>query len=207
MIWRILLCVAAVVWAQSAAAQEQCQRYKVLPGTLNVSKEPRGDAPYIDVLEKDEEICVGRTQKVGDRDWGFVEYKLLKPGQRQIEGWTNLQQLQPLSQADAATPAADPVAEEIVRFDQPLRSGPYPVNGQSLAQLLQGTPLFPPFDGAPDNVWKTRHCNDCHHWDQRTLCEQGATYLKNPAMALRKSHPYGGAEKTAVMQWVKNGCQ
>jgi hypothetical protein len=210
MIWRILLCVAAVVWAQSATAQEQCKRYKVLPGTLNISKEPRGDAPYIDVLEKDDEVCVGNTRKVGERDWGFVEYKLLKPGQRQIEGWTNLKLLQPLSPADqgAEASAADPSAEEIVRFDQPLRSGPYPVNGQSLEQLILGIPLFPPFDGIPDNQWKTKHCNDgCHQWDRRTLCEQGALYLKNPAMVLRKPHPYGGAEKVAVMQWVKNGCQ
>jgi len=210
MIWRIVLCIAAVIWAQSAAAQApQCKRYKVLPSTLNISKEPRGDAPYIDVLEKDDEVCVGRVQKVGERDWGFVEYKLLKPGQRQVEGWTNLKLLQPLAPAEkeAEAPAADASAEEIVRFDQPLRTGPYPINGQSLAQLLQGTPLFPPIEGLPENVWKTKHCNECHQWDHRTLCEQGATYLKNPAMALRKSHPYGGAEKTAVMQWVKNGCQ
>jgi hypothetical protein len=209
MIWRILLCVAAVIWAQSAAAQEQCKRYKVLPSTLNISKEPRGDAPYIDVLGKDDEVCVGRVQTAGEHDWGFVEYKMLKPGQRQVEGWTNLKLLQPLlpAEKEAEAPAADNSAEEIVRFDQPLRSGPYPVNGRSLAQLLQGTPLFPPIDGLPDNVWKTRHCNECHQWDHRTLCEQGATYIKNPASALRKPHPYGGAEKVAVMQWVKNGCQ
>jgi hypothetical protein len=205
MIWRILLCVVAVIWAQSAAAREQCKHYKVLPSTLNVSKEPRGDAPYIDVLEKDDEVCVGRTQQAGERDWGFVVYKPLKPGQRQVEGWTNLNLLQPLDK-EAEAPAADTTAEEIVRFDQALRLGPYPLNGLSLSQLILGIPLFPPIDGLPGNVWK-KHCNECHYWDRRTLCEQGAFYLKNPAMALRKSHPYGGPEKIALMQWVKNGCQ
>ena len=42
---------------------------------------------------------------------------------------------------------------------------------------------------------------------KRTLCEQGATYVKNPKSALRESHPYGGAEKVAMMQWSKTGCQ
>jgi hypothetical protein len=33
------------------------------------------------------------------------------------------------------------------------------------------------------------------------------TYVKNPKSALRVSHPYGGPEKVAMMQWAKTGCQ
>jgi hypothetical protein len=102
--------------------------------------------------------------------------------------------------------AAAPPAEEVVLFDKPLTSGPFPVNGSSLEQLVQGTPLFPPIEGLDESVWK-KHCNACHMWDRRTLCEQAATYVKNPKSALRTSHPYGGPEKIAMMQWAKTGCQ
>ncbi len=66
--------------------------------------------------------------------------------------------------------------------------------------------MFPPIEGLPESVWK-KTCSSCHKWDRRTLCEQGAYYVKNPAAALRGSHPYGGAEKLAMMQWAKTGCQ
>jgi hypothetical protein len=102
--------------------------------------------------------------------------------------------------------AAPDSAEEVVRFDQPLKTGPPPVNGRSLEQLVQGVPLFPPIEGLDESIWK-KNCSACHKWDRRTLCEQGATYLKDPKMALRGSHPYGGPEKVAIMQWAKTGCQ
>jgi hypothetical protein len=93
-----------------------------------------------------------------------------------------------------------------VRFNEPLTSGPYPVNGRSLEQLVDDIPLFPPIEGLDEAVWK-KNCKACHQWDRRTLCEQGATYVKNPRSALRGSHPYGGPEKLAIMQWAKTGCQ
>ena len=77
---------------------------------------------------------------------------------------------------------------------------------RSLEQLVQGVPLFPPIEGLDESIWK-KNCNACHKWDRRTLCEQGATYIKDPKMALRGSHPYGGPEKVAIMQWAKTGCQ
>jgi hypothetical protein len=212
MMWRVILCVAWVVMAQSVAAQDpQCRFYKVQPSSLNISKEPRGDAPYIDVLDNADVVCVTRDQKVGERNWAWVEFKLVKPDQHKpVAGWANLQLLQRLSDAEVAASrgaAAPPApAEEIVLFNKPLTSGPFPVNGSSLEQLAEGIPLFPPIEGLDESVWK-KHCNACHKWDQRTLCEQGASYVKNPAGALRKSHPYGGAEKLALMQWAKTGCQ
>jgi hypothetical protein len=106
----------------------------------------------------------------------------------------------------APAPAPATTGQDVVRFKEPLTSGPYPVNGSSLEQLVNGIPLFPPIEGLDEAVWK-KNCNACHKWDQRTLCEQGATYVKNPKSALRKSHPYGGAEKVAMMEWSKTGCQ
>ena len=228
MVRRLVLFLAALVWIQSAPAQEpQCRLYKVRSSNLNISKEPRGDAVYIDTLDNADVVCVTREQQVGGRNWGFVDHKVLKPDQRKpVAGWANMALLQPLSDTEAASargltasrpaPAAAPAptpapvpaaqAEEIVRFDQPLTTGPFPVNGQSLEQLVAGVPLFPPIEGLPENLWK-KPCGACHKWDRRTLCEQGATYVKNPNMALRGSHPYGGAEKIAMMNWAKTGCQ
>ena len=51
-----------------------------------------------------------------------------------------------------------------------------------------------------------KNCAACHKWDRQTLCEQGASYAKNPRYALRISHPYGGFS-SALMQWAKSGCQ
>ncbi|PWT93118.1 MAG: hypothetical protein C5B56_01280 [Proteobacteria bacterium] len=210
----LICCIVAAVWAQSAAAQEpQCQLYKVQPPSLNVSKEPRGDAAYIDVLSAADVVCVTREQKVGDRDWGFIDHKLSKTNQRiPVQGWANLRLLQRSSdsansaRAAPAPSAAAPAAEEVVRFNTPLTTGPYPVNGSSLEQLVTGTPLFPPIEGLDEKVWK-KPCSACHKWDRQTVCEQGASYIKDPKMALRGSHPYGGAEKIAMMQWAKTGCQ
>ena len=75
-----------------------------------------------------------------------------------------------------------------------------------IALMLTGVPQFPPIEGLDEAVWK-KQCTSCHKWDQRTLCEQAASYVKNPKSALRGLHPYGGAEKVAMMQWAKTGCQ
>ena len=104
-IQRLLLCVAAVIWTQSAPAQDpQCRLYKVQPSSLNISKEPRGDAVYIDALDNSDVVCVTREQNVGERNWASVDHKLLKPDQRKpVGGWANLALLQRLSDTDAAT--------------------------------------------------------------------------------------------------------
>ena len=85
-------------------------------------------------------------------------------------------------------------------------SAPPPLTGRSLEQLIAGVPIFPPIEGLPDNVWK-KTCNNCHQWNQQTLCTQAGTYVKDPKMAFRVKHPYGGPEKTALMKWAEGGCQ
>ncbi len=200
----LVLCVAALVLTQSAPALEpQCRLYKVQSNSINISKEPRGDAGYIDTLDNANDVCVTREQKVGERNWDMALLQRLA----EAEGASGrgLTASPPAAAAPAA--AAPAAAEEIVRFNEPLTSGPYPVKGQSLEQLmLTGTPQFPPIEGLDEAVWK-KQCTSCHKWDQRTLCEQAASYVKNPKSALRGSHPYGGAEKVAMMQWAKTGCQ
>jgi hypothetical protein len=210
----------AAVWGWSATAQAPvCRYYKVQATSLNVSKDARGDSLFIDVLDKGEIVCVTRDEKVGDREWVYVAHKLPKPNEKApVEGWTNLRLLQPLTpaeitaatgsapaQAAPAAPSAAPPADDVLRFSQPVPFGPFPVNGRSIEELAQGIPQFPPFDGLEESLWK-KNCAACHKWDRQTLCEQGASYAKNPRYALRISHPYGGFS-SALMQWAKSGCQ
>jgi Caspase domain len=105
-----------------------------------------------------------------------------------------------------SAPAPTATSEPAIHFRDALSSVPFPMNGHSLAELIQGTPLFPPIEGLEESVWK-KQCASCHQWSQTNLCDQAKTYLKNPKAALRVSHPYGGPEKVAMMQWAKTGCQ
>jgi hypothetical protein len=106
----------------------------------------------------------------------------------------------------SAPSASASTAGQAIRFTDPLTSIPYPMNGHSLAELIKGTPLFPPIEGLEESVWK-KQCTSCHQWTQKTLCEQANTYNNNPKAALRVPHPYGGPEKVAMMHWAKTGCQ
>ncbi len=91
-------------------------------------------------------------------------------------------------------------------FTGKITEGPTPVNGSSLEQLIAGVPEFPPIDGLPDEVWR-KTCNNCHQWNQQSLCVQAKIYAKDPKMALRKQHPFGGPEKVAMMKWAEGGCR
>ena len=126
----------------------------------------------------------------------------------------------PTPPAAAPTPTPDPapppapdapvtrsLTDDVIRFSDPIPFGPYPVNGHSLQELMiAAIALFPPIEGLDDSVWK-KTCNNCHKWDRTTLCTQAGTYAKNPKTELRIPHPYGGAEKIAMMKWFQGGCQ
>jgi hypothetical protein len=113
----------------------------------------------------------------------------------------------PQQQAALGRPApAQPAAPEgsLIRYSVPIPFGPPPVNGQSIEKLITGEPEFPPIDGLDEKLWK-HPCGTCHKWDPRTLCEQGNTYVKNPASIFRHQHPFD-AFKVAIMEWAKTGC-
>jgi hypothetical protein len=97
-------------------------------------------------------------------------------------------------------------AEAPLRFDQPIRTGPYPVNGLSIKQLIESVPLFPPIEGLDEALWK-KPCSSCHKWDKEKLCQQGKTYVNAARYVLRQPHPYGGPFKVALMRWAKSGCE
>jgi hypothetical protein len=117
----------------------------------------------------------------------------------------------PVAAAPPAAPAPSGKAaamrtEDVLRFDQPIPFGPFPVNGKSIKQMIEEySPLFPPIEGLPDELWK-KSCTACHQWNQERLCAQGETYAKTPRYALRHQHPFGGVYKIALMRWAKSGC-
>lgn len=126
----------------------------------------------------------------------------------------------------AAAPAAPPVAaapepapapapetetamlsDEPITFDMPLSRGIGEIDGRSIAQIIQGSPQYPPVEGLPDSYWKGVTCSNCHHWTQVALCEQGRTYLSQTgAFALDKRHPLDGF-KQVLRDWAESDCQ
>jgi hypothetical protein len=108
----------------------------------------------------------------------------------------------------AAAPAPATAAirpEDVLRFDQPIPFGPFPVNGHSLEEMIDTMPLFSPIEGLEEPLWKKK-CTSCHQWNKERLCEQGGTYVQAPRNVLRVQHPFGGALKIALMRWAKSGC-
>lgn len=109
-------------------------------------------------------------------------------------------------------PLPAPATEEvstpgIVTFDTPLLSEVPEVNGKSIAQLIDGSPIFPPIEGLPESYWKGQHCSNCHEWTRERICTQANTYLSlNMQRSLTKAHPFGGTLKRNLKAWAAGGC-
>jgi len=224
----------AMVCSAGAASAQQCTNYRVDTSLLNISKDAGGHI-YKDVLFDGDVACVTRRQNVGGQEWGYIQHKLEGATQTPVDGWASLQLMQPVSPGAAASaPARPPAAaapsvtpgapppvaaappaaatpggvrpEDMLRFDQPIPFGPFPVNGRTIAELATtSVPLFSPIEGLDESLWK-KQCTTCHQWDQPRLCEQGLTYVNRAKDILRHQHPFGGAYKLALMRWAKSGC-
>ena len=98
--------------------------------------------------------------------------------------------------------------EQHITFQSLLVTGSPEIDGKSIEELLQGSPLFPPVKGLPDSYWLTQTCSNCHTWTRDALCNQAKVYLgKNAARSLAKQHPYGGFFKKGLRVWANGGCQ
>ncbi|MFY0633980.1 MAG: hypothetical protein JXQ91_09205 [Vannielia sp.] len=101
----------------------------------------------------------------------------------------------------------DPVGP--VRWGEPLVGGVEEIRGKTIEQVFtENTPLFPPLEGLPEEIWKEQTCTNCHEWTQERICEQATNYL-NPEFIdnLTKPHPLGGTFKGNLKLWAEEGCQ
>ncbi len=102
----------------------------------------------------------------------------------------------------------DASADVLVTLDSLLDFGNAYVRGQTINQLVLGTPQFPPIEGLPDELWKDQNCSNCHQWTPEALCDQAQTYVNRPeAGNVTKQHPYGGGLKVNLRRWALGGCQ
>lgn len=92
-------------------------------------------------------------------------------------------------------------------FDKPIHFGDPAIDNKSIAELIDGKPLFPPIEGLDKSIWADRHCSGCHQWTQQRLCEQAQTYDKIDVSVLRLKHPLGVRFKVALGKWADNGCK
>ena len=227
------LCLALGLGAAPASAQvANCDAYKVDTSLLNISREA-GGVTYKDALFDGDTVCVAQQQSVSGAAWGYIAQKVEANDSRTlVDGWAPMQYLRKIGAGQAAAlppaPPAPPVQaappsqaapaptvampgpairpEDMLRFDQPIPFGPYPLNGHSIAEMIESTPLFSPIEGVDESVWK-KQCKNCHQWNKDRLCQQGQTYVQVPKNVLRVPHPFGGALKIALMRWAKSGCQ
>lgn len=106
------------------------------------------------------------------------------------------------------TPVPKPAESGPITFASPLVSDLDPVSGKSLAELITGSPMFPPIEGLPESYWKDQTCSNCHQWNRERLCTQANAYLSlTMQRSLNKQHPYGGVMKRALKNWATGGCQ
>lgn len=112
--------------------------------------------------------------------------------------------LPPKATEEAGATAADPQ----VFFDRPLTSQVGEIDGLTMGEVITQSPLFPPIDGLPDEVWKGKTCSSCHQWTRDALCDQAKTYqADNAERSLLKPHPFGGDFKNILKNWGSGGCQ
>jgi hypothetical protein len=119
----------------------------------------------------------------------------------------------PSAREPATEPVAAPAApsnngDALITYLQPLTQGAPQVVGRSIAEIAQGSPMFPPVEGLPETYWKDKTCSNCHAWTKQALCEQGTFYTANAgSRSLGKEHPLGGAFKQVLRDWAAAGCQ
>lgn len=108
---------------------------------------------------------------------------------------------------EMASRGTNGVGSEPITFEGTLQFGSPEIIGQSIAGLMTASPVFPPIEGLPDEVWKGKACSDCHQWERENLCEHGGRYLALSAQrSLGKEHPFGGSFKQTLRAWAAGGC-
>ncbi len=94
-----------------------------------------------------------------------------------------------------------------VTYTAPMAFGNEHLIGQSLSEIVEASPQYPPVEGLPEEMWQERSCSTCHNWTRETLCTQASTYVSmDPAKYREKMHPFGGLLKINLRNWAQNDC-
>ena len=116
----------------------------------------------------------------------------------------------PTDQGEAVAEAPAPAAVidlSSLTYTTPFPTGGVPIQGLSIAEIVELSPMFSPIEGIPEELWKDQKCTKCHEWTQNALCDQGTTYAKaNNERALSKEHPFGGVFKQGLRAWAAADC-
>jgi hypothetical protein len=97
---------------------------------------------------------------------------------------------------------------ESVSYSLPLQGVAAEIDGRSIEELIRGSPLYPPIDGLPEELWKGQTCSNCHTWTRDALCDQARTYLGASAeRSLQKPHPLGAGFKSVLGIWAAGDCR
>jgi hypothetical protein len=97
---------------------------------------------------------------------------------------------------------------ESVSFSLPLQGVAAEIDGRSIEELIRGSPLYPPIEGLPEELWKDQTCSNCHSWTRDALCDQARTYLgASAARSLQKPHPLGAEFKSVLGIWAAGDCR
>ncbi len=122
-----------------------------------------------------------------------------------LEAERSLSLVRPGDQGGQAPPPGDAGP---ITFTSPLTEGEPHIVGKSIEQIFsKGSPMFPPIEGLPEEIWKGQNCSNCHKWTRELLCEQGRFYLTaNGAPSMEKKHPLGGTFKQNLRRWAETGC-
>jgi uncharacterized caspase-like protein len=137
-----------------------------------------------------------------------TEIAALKAGEGKDPVGREEEEVAPPAQTAQAEPAPPQPEAGPLTYASPLVSELEQINGLSLAEIIDQSPIFPPIEGLPESYWKSQSCSSCHQWNRERLCEQANTYLSlNMQRSLNKQHPFGGVLKRNLKSWAAGGCQ
>lgn len=115
---------------------------------------------------------------------------------------------EPVQQAEITTAPAEAIIHYDVFFDKPLEHGAPEIVGKTIMEVATSTPIFPPIEGIPEELWKGQSCSNCHEWSRDDLCTQAQFYNREIASrSLQKDHPFGGSFKQTLKIWADGGCK
>tara|TARA_R110002049_G_scaffold10127_3_gene50407 strand:- start:114053 stop:115555 length:1503 start_codon:yes stop_codon:yes gene_type:complete len=113
---------------------------------------------------------------------------------------------EPVETAPTVAPAK-PTDLSSMTFSSPFPTGNPAIQGRSIEEVVKLSPLFPPIEGLPEELWKDQTCSNCHEWTREALCTQGKTYVSaNNERAISKTHPFGGTFKQGLRAWASADC-